>query len=589
MPKFSWRDFLFAGLLLAAAALTAGAQPDAVDPRTRTYVYPKRIVWQTQPDAKTFHSPRYRIVRPELLLERKFGQVPEKGNWEAAGTALVYLGDGQRPAILLDFGRELHGGVQLGLSSANPRGMRVRVRFGESAGEAMSELGEKAATNDHALRDFELPVPSCGSIEVGNTGFRFLRLDLLTTGSLGLEFVRAVELTRPMRELGAFRCSDERLNRIFETAKRTAHLCCQEHLWDGIKRDRIVWMGDSHPEFRTILAVYGADPVLTETLDYARAVYDPDRKWMNNIPSYTLCYLRDEHDLYWADGDRARLERNRDYLVRTVRKVCACVSPTNTWDGAGRVFLDWPSQHDAAGTYAGIQGAAVLALDDAAVLMDVLGETAQAAACRAAAARLRTFRGGPGDCKQAAALLALARIRDPKEMFATCLGRRGHAGVSTFYGYYMLEAMSEAGEGQRALDTVRDYWGAMNDFGATSYWENFDLAWTNNATRVDELPVAGRPDIHGDFGEFCYPGYRHSLCHGWASGPAAWCIERVLGIWIVEPGGRAVSVRPDLGDLAWAEGALALPNGRAVRVRVTKRPDGTPDVHIDAPPGVEIR
>jgi hypothetical protein len=47
------------------------------------------------------------------------------------------------------------------------------------------------------------------------------------------------------------------------------------------------------------------------------------------------------------------------------------------------------------------------------------------------------------------------------------------------------------------------------------------VAWTNNAFRIDELPVAGKKDIHGDYGEFCYKGFRHSLCHGWSSGPAA--------------------------------------------------------------------
>lgn len=57
---------------------------------------------------------------------------------------------------------------------------------------------------------------------------------------------------------------------------------------------------------------------------------------------------------------------------------------------------------------------------------------------------------------------------------------------------------------------MRDYWGAMLDVGATSFWENFDIAWTNNCFRIDEMPVAGKTDIHGDYGEFCYPGFRHS-------------------------------------------------------------------------------
>ena len=178
--------------------------------------------------------------------------------------------------------------------------------------------------------------------------------------------------------------------------------------------------------------------------------------------------------------------------------------------------------------------------------------------------------------------------RIPKEMFAQVLGQNGYDGVSTFYGYYMIEAMSAAGESQRALDTVRDYWGAMLDVGATSFWEDFKLAWTNNCFRIDEMPVAGKKDIHGDYGEFCYPGFRHSLCHGWAGGPAAWCINHVLGIRPLDVGCKTVEVKPFLGDLEWAEGSMALPDGTAVKVKLRKLSDGKIDMKISSPDWVKI-
>ena len=37
---------------------------------------------------------------------------------------------------------------------------RVRLCFGESVGEALSGLGQKNAGNDHALRDFTVPLPA---------------------------------------------------------------------------------------------------------------------------------------------------------------------------------------------------------------------------------------------------------------------------------------------------------------------------------------------------------------------------------------------------------------------------------------------
>ena len=44
------------------------------------------------------------------------------------------MNGGEAPGVLLDFGRELHGGVQLGVA-AGAHGMRVRLRFGESVAE----------------------------------------------------------------------------------------------------------------------------------------------------------------------------------------------------------------------------------------------------------------------------------------------------------------------------------------------------------------------------------------------------------------------------------------------------------------------
>ena len=185
-------------------------------------------------------------------------------------------------------------------------------------------------------------------------------------------------------------------------------------------------------------------------------------------------------------------------------------------------------------------------------------------------------------------MLALSGLRDAKEVFAESLGRDGHAGVSTFYGYYMLEAMAKACEHQRALGTIRDYWGGMLDMGATSFWEDFDLVWTNNAFRIDGMPVAGKKDIHGDFGAYCYVGFRHSLCHGWSAGPAPFLIEHVLGIHPIDIGCKAVNVRPKLGDLEWVEGSMALPDGRKVEVRAERLPDGSAKVDIKAPPGTRV-
>ena len=125
--------------------------------------------------------------------------------------------------------------------------------------------------------------------------------------------------------------------------------------------------------------------------------------------------------------------------------------------------------------------------------------------------------------------------------------------------------------------------------GATSFWEDFNLAWTNNAFRIDEKPLSEKKDIHGDFGDYCYKGFRHSLCHGWSAGPASFCVNHVIGLRPQKVGCREIEIKPFLGDLDWAEGAMALPTGESVKVMVRKCSDGTLAVDIDAPKWVRIR
>ena len=48
--------------------------------------------------------------------------------------------------------------------------------------------------------------------------------------------------------------------------------------------------------------------------------------------------------------------------------------------------------------------------------------------------------------------------------------------------------------------------------------EDFDMEWADNSCRIDEFPQKHQRDLHGDFGAYCYKGFRHSLCHGWSEG-----------------------------------------------------------------------
>jgi hypothetical protein len=190
------------------------------------------------------------------------------------------------------------------------------------------------------------------------------------------------------------------------------------------------------------------------------------------------------------------------------------------------------------------------------------------------------------DLKQAAALMAIADMMPAVQANDEVIGVGGAKNFSTFYGYYMLQAQAKAGEYRQAMDIIRQFWGGMLDLGATTFWEDFNLDWTENTAGIDEIVPEGKKDIHADFGAYCYEKLRHSLCHGWASGPTSWLSEHVLGVQVVEPGCKTLRIVPHLGDLEWVEGTFPTPFG-VVNISHKKEKNGQVITTVKAPKGVK--
>ena len=550
------------------------------DERVRQYLTVSRILWKSETG----------ITQEELLQEKPLGQTSTAQMREGF---TMEKPDEAESAILLDFGREIHGGIRLEARGLTPSGgsvgktVRVRVRFGESADEAMSVVGEKGAVNEHSIRDMIISVPWLGAVEFGESAFRFARLDLVDTGSvIHFDSVRAVFTYRDLPWIGRFQCSDERLNAIWRTAAWTQFLTMQGFIFEGAKRDRLVWYGDFHPQAASTLALFGAPTVLRDTLGRCAETLWPLPKWMNNMPNYSLWWLISVSDLYRWTGDLDYLRAREDYLRGLFEQLKPCVQESGE-AGFPNPFLDWPTAGNRPALDAGTHAMFALAFDRIAEMTAALGDEAAAAEAKELAVRVRAFTPDHADNKQAAALMAIAGIENPDRPNTPVVAKNGGEGFSTFYGYYMLEALALGGEKQLALDVIRQYWGAMIDVGATTFWEDFDLKWLEGSGRIDELTPEGKKSLHGDHGAYCYVGFRHSLCHGWSSGPAAWLPAHILGLTPLEPGFKTAAIRPFLGDLDWAEGTVPTPAG-PIFIRHEKRSDGTIQTTVKKPDSVQI-
>ena len=553
------------------------------DELTRVFISPVRVMWKSDDTGEL-------IKNSEVLLK--------PGNSQSDMSRITQFcsitsTDSDTSSILLDYGKELHGGLQLVMGGSSRREPSlVRIRFGESVGEANSDTYNSDwlmgfSTDDHAKRDIVMEIPRSGLIEIGNTGFRFVRIDLLQPNTtINLKEARAILRYRDIPYLGSFKSSNPRLDSIWLTGAYTTHLNMQEFLWDGIKRDRLVWLGDFHPELKTINTVFGYNEVVPNSLDLACEQY-PLPQWMNGMSSYSMWYLIIHYDWYMQNGDLGYLKKHRDYIVGLIDLIDSKIADDGTETLSPFRFLDWPSTPNTEGVEAGYRALLVWALTDARKLCEIFAEPESAATCVSAIEKLNRKIKGHNELKQAAALMARAGIMEPEKAASEVIAVDGAKRFSTFYGLYMLDALAMAGKHDLALKIISDYWGGMLDMGATTFWEDFNIEWMENSARLDEFTPEGMNDIHGDFGDYCYPSYRHSFCHGWASGPTSWITENVLGITIVEQGCKTLKIEPHLGNLRWAEGTFPTPYG-VVKVKHTKLESGEIKSEIDAPEEVKI-
>ena len=544
---------------------------------TRKFLAPTRIVKVSDATGK-------QIRNAESILKPGIGQADLNG-----GKYLTLISDKTtKPLIILDFGKEIQGGLEIvtTINNPNPAG-RVRIRFGESVSETMSEAGKQGATNDHAMRDFIVALPWLGRLEVGNSGFRFVSIELVDPDTkLEIKEVSAIFTYRDIPYLGSFQCNDPRLNQIWMTGAYTVHLNMQNYLWDGIKRDRLVWVGDLHPEVMTVNTVFGYNEVVPKSLDLIRDI-TPLPGWMNGISSYSMWWILIHKDWYKYQGNLNYLKEQKNYLFALLKLLSTKIDDTGKEKLDGGRFLDWPSSENPKAIDAGLQSMMVMTFQAGAELSAVLGDKEMVQFCNNTVLKLKKHVPEANNSKQAAALLALSGLVPAEKANNEILAKDGVHKMSTFYGYYMLKARAQAGDYQGAIDNIRDYWGSMLDLGATTFWEDFDIDWMKNANRIDE-PISGNNvDVHATYGGYCYKGYRHSFCHGWASGPTSWLSENVLGVKVIEPGCKVIKIEPHMGDLLWVEGTFPTPFG-VVKIRHDKMPDGSIKSKIDAPKGVKV-
>ena len=529
----------------------------------REYLYSKRII-----DSKN-------VGKSELLVkERTYLQIGINESEYAVFASGSF--------IILDFGKELCGGVRI-LTYQAQDDCRIRIRFGESVSECCAEIGENSASNDHSPRDIVEQLVSFSDLEFGQSGFRFVRIDVLC-GELKIKNVVAASLIAETNRSGYFNCDDDRVNKIFETAAYTLELCQRNGmLWDGIKRDRLVWGGDLHAQMLGTLSLFDAGEHVRNSLRFLRE-QTPLPGFINDLPVYSLWWIAALVDYYTYTADGGFLQENAGYVKELIGLFSSSIDENGDMIFPGVAdpyFFDldtYRSPDSKAGVYAvaeyvfcKLEGVAEKIGVSGTVLSDIKRKLCQNIP--------------NGDRAQIIAMQTLGK-KQVIEAETEKLYNLTSKDITAFMSYYIFSAMAKSGFCEKAFRIMKEYYGAMLELGSTTFWEEFRTEWAEGSIRLDEVPVKGKKNAHADYGAYCYSGLRKSLCHGWSASPVPFIVKYVLGINILEAGYKKLYISPDLCGLQWAEGCVPTPYG-SIKISI-KRVENGLAVHLIAPREISI-
>ena len=473
--------------------------------------------------------------------------------------------------LILDYGKETNGSVRI-LTNASFNKASIRIRYGESLMEASSFVGFKGSTNDHSTRDFIAYIPNHSDLTFNESGFRYVRIDPVEDTIIKIKSVVVKENIYEKKFVGKFKTDNKLLNKIFNTAAYTVRLCLQNDvIWDGIKRDRLVWIGDMHPEVTSLLYLFGDIKNIKNALNHAKK-YNPLPCWMNNIPSYSLWWIIINHDYYLFSGDKEYLKEQLEYLKGLLKQLDDSISVDGTIsfknsNGEMEFFLDWPTtalkeddldkRND---SYLGVHALFVLALKYSKEIFNTFN--IDSSTIDKMSNKLLKEKKEVINSKEASALRIIAGINTKND--EKVLLKDSSKGISTFMAGYIFKGLSIINKTDLALTYLLEYYGAMLNKGATTFFEDFNLDWVYNSNRIDKTVKKNEKDIHGDFGDFCYKGYRHSLCHGWSSSIIGFLYQDILGIKIKDPRCKTIDIKPKLCSIKKIDAAIPTPYGKIV-------------------------
>jgi hypothetical protein len=500
------------------------------------------------------------------------------------------------PHVVFDSGAETFARVRVTVRTGGPAILAI------TTGESVTEIHRynRRVSDVVCLADGE-------SFVTTPVGFQYIKIMVLSSGTGTVELepieVQPVEYASPW--VGSFECSDPLVESIWKLSAQTLHLCMQNEIWDGIRRDQLPWMGDLYTEALASYHVYQDTRLTRRSLavlsEIGPAPSHPIRErrtpglvalWktpgcdMNGIPSYTMWWVAGLYDYWLYTGDLSLVKELSLELSATLDHFAACVDKTGIWNFPGPTsFIDWaPVPLEERHAYCHLLAYQVLGLGIQ--LLESIGvEAAKWKTCHSQmneAARKTWLKGkGFGASHHVNAMAIRSGVLSQPEaieLFNNSLAGDPPLEMTYWHRWADLDAAGCVDDQSWGLNYLRRHWGQAVHLGMTSIWEKFDISWLGE----DPHAVSMISDEYAGYG-----GYRTSLCHGWSAGPVAWLHRNILGVCPTKPGYAQAEFRPFLGDLGCASGKVPTPHG-PIEVSLECSTDGKLKASLKIPAGVDL-
>ena len=479
------------------------------------------------------------------------------------------------------------------IETSGGAGSGIRLAYAEALVDSLGRKGHRDSIAGRTVRGVhDVILPGGGQRRRFQTlywrSFRYIQLDI-TTGDepLRVHDLHGIFTAYPFAERARFDSDEPWLADVWRMNWNGARIGAFETYMDTPYWEQLQYVGDTRIQGLISLYVAGDDRLLQQAVEHFDLSRIPEGLTTSRYPSalpqiippFSLVYVAMVHDYFMhRSGDAfvgTRLAGIRGILDWYARYVdsTGLLGPMPHWN-----YVDWtdpwprgvPPRADH-GHSVTISLLYVYALKRAAELEDALGVRGVGADYRARARAVldavqkRGWDASRGLFRDAADTAAfsqqtnvLAILTDAvppdrqRALMQRVLGDTTLTRASYYFGFYLLEALRDAGLGDQYVEQLAP-WRTMLALGLTSAPEN---------------PEPTRSDTHA-----------------WAAHPNYGLLATVLGVRPSSPGFRTVDVTPSLGRLQRAEGRIPHPSGD-IDVRLVRR--GPLGLHADVrlPPGV---